>query len=54
MAVLVKVPWNRNGEYEPQIIGKYSRNADGPEEKIMRLYACGLSQRDISEQVRIL
>ena len=32
-----------------QIIGKYSRNADGMEEKILGLYACGMSQRDISE-----
>ncbi len=38
-AVEVKVPRDRNGEYEPQIIGKYSRNADGMEAKIMGLYA---------------
>ncbi len=24
----VKIPRDRNGEYEPQIIGKYNRNAD--------------------------
>ena len=47
-AVEVKVPRDRNGEYEPHIIGKYSRNADGMEEKILGLYACGMSQRDIS------
>ena len=43
----VKIPRDRNGEYEPQIIGKYNRNADGMEEKILGLYACGMSQRDI-------
>ena len=53
-AVDVKVPRDRNGEYEPQIIGKYSRNADGMEEKILGLYACGMSQRDISEQIKSL
>ncbi len=53
-AVDVKVPRDRNGEYEPQIIGKYSRNADGMEEKILGLYACGISQRDISEQIKNL
>ena len=53
-AVEVKVPRDRNGEYEPQIIGKYSRNADGMEEKILGLYACGMSQRDISEQIKSL
>lgn len=50
----VKVPRDRNGEYEPKIIGKYSRNADGMEEKILSLYACGMSQRDISEQIKNL
>ena len=53
-AVEVKVPRDRNGEYEPQIISKYSRNADGMEEKILGLYACGMSQRDISEQIKSL
>lgn len=52
--VNVKVPRDRNGEYEPRIIGKYSRNADGMEEKILALYACGMSQRDISEQIKNL
>ncbi len=28
----VKIPRDRNGEYEPQIIGKYNRNAQGMEE----------------------
>ena len=50
-AVEVKVTRDRNGEYEPKIIGKYSRNADGMEEKILGLYA---SQRDISEQIKSL
>ena len=53
-AVEVKVPRDRNGEYEPQIISKYSRNAEGMEEKILALYACGMSQRDISEQIKNL
>lgn len=52
--VEVKVPRDRNGEYEPQIIGKYSRNADGMEEKIIGLYACGMSQKDIAEQIKSL
>jgi len=52
--VKIKVPRDRNGEYEPKIIGKYNRNADGMEEKILALYACGMSQRDISEQIKSL
>lgn len=50
----IKVPRDRNGEYEPKIISKYNRNADGMEEKILSLYACGMSQRDISEQIKNL
>lgn len=52
--VQVKVPRDRNGEYEPKIIGKYNRNADGMEEKILALYSCGMSQRDIAEQIKNL
>ena len=50
----IKVPRDRNGEYEPQIIGKYSRNADGMEEKILALYSYGMSQRDIADQIKNL
>ncbi len=52
--VKINVPRDRNGELEPQIIGKYSRNVDGMEEKILGLYACGMSQKDISEQIKNL
>ena len=50
----IRIPRDRKGEYEPEIIGKYDRNADGMEEKIIGLYACGLSQRDIAEQIKAL
>jgi transposase-like protein len=50
----IKVPRDRNGSFEPKIIGKYSRNADGMEEKILALYSCGMSQRDITEQIKEL
>ena len=52
--VEIKVPRDRNGTFEPKIIGKYSRNADGMEEKILELYSCGMSQRDIAEQIKEL
>lgn len=48
----IKVPRDRNDEYEPKIISKYNRNADGMEEKILLLYACEMSQRDIAEQIK--
>ena len=49
---LTWIPRDRNGSFEPKIIGKYSRNADGMEEKILALYSCGMSQRDIAEQIK--
>ncbi len=44
----IRVSRDRNGSFEPKIIGKYSRNADGTEKKILALYSCGMSQRDIA------
>ena len=42
--VEIRVPRDRNGSFEPKIIGKYSRNADGMEEKMIGLYASGTSR----------
>jgi len=50
----IKIPWDWNGSFEPKIIGNYSRNADGIEEEILALYFCGMSQRDIAEQIKEL
>ena len=50
----IKVPRDRKGMFDPKIIGKYSRNADGMEEKVLALYSCGMSQRDIAEQIKEL
>ena len=50
----IKVPRDRKGSYEPKIIGKYDRNAEGMEDKILSLYACGMSQHDIAEQIKSL
>ena len=33
----IKVPRDQQGNYEPKIIGKYDRNAEGMEEKILAL-----------------
>lgn len=48
----IDVPRDRNGEFETQIIGKYQRNADGIEERILSLYATGMSTRDIKDQIK--
>lgn len=52
--VEIQVPRDRNGEYEPKIIKKYGANTNELEEKIIGMYARGMSQRDIAEQLREL
>ena len=43
---------DRNGEFEPQVIGKYQRNTDSIEERILSLYVTGMSTRDIKDQIK--
>lgn len=52
--VPIQVPRDRNGEFEPKIVPKYQRDVSGIEEKVVALYARGMSTRDISEQVNEL
>jgi transposase-like protein len=49
--VTVQVPRDRNGEYEPKIIKKYASNTNELEEKIIGMYARGMTQRDIRDQL---
>jgi len=50
----VEIPRDRNGEFEPKLIGKYQRDVSGLEEKIISLYARGMSTRDIHDQLKDL
>jgi putative transposase len=43
----IEVPRDRNGEYEPKMLKKYASNSNELEEKIIGLYAKGMSTRDI-------
>ena len=43
----IAVPRDRNGAYEPQFIRKHQTRFDGFDEKIIALYARGLTVRDI-------
>jgi len=52
--VELNVPRDRNGEFEPKIVPKHQRNVTGIEDKVMALYAAGMTTRDISEQVKNL
>lgn len=53
-SVELNIPRDRNGEYEPKIVPKYQRNVTGIEEKVLALYAAGMTTRDIAEQVKNL
>ena len=48
----IDIPRDRNGEFEPLIVPKYQRNISGIEEKIISLYAHGMSTRDIHDQIK--
>lgn len=52
--VQIQIPRDRNGEFEPKIVPKYQRNVSGIEEKVISLYARGMSTRDIEEQINDL
>ena len=49
-----ETPRDRNGEFEPKIVPKNTRDVSGIEDKILSLYAKGLSTRDINEQIQEL
>jgi transposase-like protein len=43
----IEVPRDRNGGFEPQLVPKRQRRLEGFDEKVLALYARGLSTRDI-------
>lgn len=48
----ISVPRDRNGEFEPKVIEKRQTRTDEIEQKIMAMYAKGMSQRDIEDTLR--
>ena len=53
-AMELDIPRDRNGEFEPVVVPKHTRDISGIEEQIISLYARGMSTRDIHEQVKDL
>jgi transposase-like protein len=45
--VELEVPRDRDGEFEPLLVGKRQKNVTGIEDQILALYAKGVSTRDI-------
>jgi putative transposase len=52
--VTLRTPRDRDGTFEPQLIEKHQRRVPGFDEKILALYAKGMTTRDIQEIVREL
>lgn len=50
----IQVPRDRNGEFEPQVVKKQVANTNELEDKIIGMYAKGMSVRDIQETLREL
>lgn len=50
----IDVPRDRNGDFKPQIVPKHKRDISGLEQKIISLYARGMSTRDIHDQIKEL
>jgi len=48
----IAVPRDRNGSFEPKVIEKRQTRTDSIEERIMAMYAKGMSTREIEEYVR--
>ena len=50
----IDVPRDRDGSFEPQLIGKRQTRFDGFDDKIVSMYARGLSTNDIQAQLKEL
>src|ERR671933_550898 len=50
----IQVPRDRNGDFQPALLDKYQTSTNELEEKIIALYAKGVSTRDIQETLQEL
>lgn len=53
-SVELSVPRDRASTFDPQLIGKYQRRFPGFDEKIISMYARGMSTREITGHLREL
>lgn len=49
--ITIDIPRDRDGSFEPQLISKRQRDVSGIEDKVLAMYARGMSQRDISKTI---
>ncbi|MBP1921017.1 IS256 family transposase [Youngiibacter multivorans] len=48
----VNIPRDRKGEFDPKVVGKYKTDISDIEEKIISMYAKGMTTRDIEDHVQ--
>ena len=48
----IRVPQDRNSDFEPKVVPKYQRDISQIEGKIIAMYARGMSTRQISDQIK--
>ena len=46
------IPRDRNSEFEPKIVPKYSRDISNLEEKVISMYGLGMTTRDINKHIQ--
>jgi len=49
--VKLDIPRDRNGEFDPQVVPKHSRDLSAIEDKVISMYGKGMTSRDISEHI---
>jgi len=50
--ITVEVPRDRDGSFEPKIVGKHQREMPGFSDKILSMYARGMSTREIGAHLQ--
>jgi len=48
----IRIPRDRNGVFEPQLIGKYQTKSNNLEQQVIAMYQKGMSTRDIEDHLR--
>lgn len=49
--IAIRTPRDRDGSFKPQIIPKRTKDVSGIEDKVLSMYARGMSQRDIADTI---
>ena len=49
--IAIRTPRDRDGSFKPQIIPKRTKDVSGIEDKVLSMYAKGMSQRDIADTI---